>query len=124
MGINSIVTKLAPQPVKSVDEMMVPRMHVLGMVDKAGKVIDGGFGGIGHIMITQAYNWGLQEALPPIPKQYHGKRYLTYSGVEATPGVGLSDFKYTILNIAPNGVAKVWRDKVFSSIDVKIYPVN
>ena len=124
MGINSIVTKVAPEPVKSVDEMLAPRMHVLGMVDKAGNVIDGGFGPIGHIMVTQAHNWGLQEALPPIPKQYHGKQYLCYSGVEATPAVGLSDFKYTILNIAKNGVATVWRDKVFGAINVKIYAVN
>jgi len=124
MGINSIVTKVAPEPVKSVDEMLAPRMHVLGMVDSAGRVIDGGFGAIGHIMITQAHNWGLQEALPPMPKQYLGQRYLMYSGVEATPAVGLSDFKYTILNIAKNGVATVWRDKVFGAINVKIYPVN
>lgn len=124
MGINSIVTKVAPEPVKNVDEMLAPRMHVFGMVDGAGKVIDGGFGPIGHIMITQAHNWGLQEAMPPIPKQYHGKQYLLYSGVEATPAVGLSDFRYTILNIAKNGVATVWRDKVFGALNVKIYPVN
>jgi hypothetical protein len=124
MGINSIVTKVSPEPIKNVNDMLAPRMYVLGMVDKAGKVIDGGFGAIGHIMITQAYNWGLQDALPPIPKQYLGKRYLCYSGVEATPAVGLSDFKYTILNIAANGVATVWRDKVFGAINVKIYPVN
>ena len=124
MGINSIVTKVAPEPVKNVDEMLAPRMHVLGMVDGSGKVIDGGFGPIGHIMITQAHNWGLQEALPPLPKQYLGKRYLLYSGVEATPAVGLSDFRYTILNIAKNGVATIWRDKVFGAINVKIYAVS
>ena len=124
MGINTIVTKLSPQPVKNVNDMLAPRMHVLGMVNKAGNVIDGGFEGVGHIMITQAFHWGLQEAMPPIPKQYFGNRFLCYSGVEATPAVGLSDFKYTILKIADNGVATVWRDKVFGAINVKIYPVS
>ena len=124
MGINSIATKTALQPVKNVDDMLTPRMHVLAMVNNAGMVIDGGFGAVGHIMITQAHHWGLHDALPPIPKQYLGGRYLTYSGVEATPAVGLSDFKYTILNIANNGVATVWRDKVFGAINVKIYPVT
>jgi hypothetical protein len=124
MGIGSIVKKVSPEPVKNVKDMLAPRMHVLGMVDKTGNVIDGGFNGVGHIMITQAHNWGMQEALPPIPKGYLGKRFLCYSGVEATPAVGLSDFKYTILNIAANGVATVWRDKVFGAINVKIYPVS
>lgn len=124
MGINSIVTKLAPQPVKNVDDMLPPRMHVLAMVNNAGAVIDGGFTGVGHIMITQAHHWGFNDALSPIPKPYTGGKYLTYSGVEATPAVGLSDFKYTILKIADNGVATVWRDKVFGALNVKIYPVS
>lgn len=124
MGINSIVRNISPNPVKNVDEMLAPRMHVLAMVNSAGAVIDGGFGAVGHIMITQAHHWGLHDAMPPMPREYLGRRYLTYSGVEATPAVGLSDFKYTILKIANNGVATVWRDKVFGSINVKIYPVS
>lgn len=124
MGINSIVSKVSPEPVKNIDDMLTPRAHVFAMVNNAGAVIDGGFGPVGHIMITQAHHWGLNDALPPIPKPYVGGRYLTYSGVEATPAVGLSDFKYTILKIADNGVATVWRDKVFSALNVKIYPVS
>ncbi len=124
MGINTIAIKTAPKPVKNVDDMLTPRMHVLAMVNNAGAVIDGGFGDVGHIMITQAHHWGLQEAMSPIPKQYLGGRYLTYSGVEATPAVGLSDFKYTILKMDNNGVATVWRDKVFGAIRVKIFPVS
>ena len=124
MGITSIVTKLSPQPVKNVDDMVTPKMHVLAMVDKSGVVIDGGFGPVGHIMITEATHWGYHDALSPMPKEYLGKRYLTYSGVEATPAVGLSDFKYTILKMNDNGVATVWRDKVFGAINVKIYPVS
>lgn len=123
MGIKTMVEKLAPQPVKNVGDMLSPRIHVLGMVDSTGKVIDGGSGPVGHIMITQAHHWGLNDVFSPVPKEYLGGRYLLYSGVEATPGVGLTDFKYTILKIADNGVATVWRDKVFSPINVKIYPV-
>jgi hypothetical protein len=132
MGIRTMCEKLAPKPVLNVDEMLAPRMFVLAMVDNPniGRVIDGGAEGVGHVMITQAHHWGFNDVFAPVPKEYLGKQYLLYSGVEATPGVGLSDFKYTILKIVNNGsnkptegVATIWRDKVFKQLPVKIYPV-
>ena len=125
MGINGIVTRLHSQPVTNEEDMFTPRMHVLAMVDNAGKVIDGGFGPIGHIMILEAINSVKKQAVfPPIPKQYLSGKYLWYSGVEATPAVGLSRIAYAILNVAKNGIATIWRSEVNSLIKVKMYPVN
>jgi hypothetical protein len=123
MGINSIVTRLGTQPVTNEDDMFTPRMHVLAMVNNAGTVIDGGFGPVGHIMIFEQINSGKKQSVfPPIPKEYLKGKYLWYSGVEATPAVGLSRIAYAILKIAANGVATVWRSEVNSLINVKIYP--
>jgi len=129
MGINTICNLLGAKPVSNVNEMLIPRMYVMAMVDKTGTVIDGGWETVGHIMVTQARHWGFSP-VPAAPKEYLGKHYLSYLGVEATPGVGLADFKYSILNIVnsgksepTDGVATVWRDKVFGHIPVKIYPV-
>lgn len=122
--VRDMFTKLETSPVRSVDEMLAPRVHVLGRVDSKGNVINQySTDGIAHVMITQDYHWGWHDVHPPIPKNYQGAQYLNYSGVEATPNVGLSDFVYTILSIDKNGVATVWRDKVFGSIRAKIYPV-
>jgi hypothetical protein len=126
-GIRVMVNRLAPQPVMNVDDMLNPRIHVFGMVDNSGTVIDqyAANGGVGHVMITEAVNSaGKREAFPPVPKEYLSGRYLWYMGVEATPGVGLSRIAYIILNIAGNGVATVWRGTVNKLINVKIYPVN
>lgn len=122
MGIKTICDLLRAKPVSNEKEMYTPRNYVLGMVDNTGTVIDGGWSTVGHVMITQAHHWGYSP-IPAAPKEYSGKHYLSYLGVEATPGVGLADFKYSILKIAGNGVATVWRDKVFGHIPVKIYPV-
>ncbi|HEX6279707.1 MAG TPA: hypothetical protein VFZ49_06775 [Pyrinomonadaceae bacterium] len=123
--IRDMCTSLGTKMIGNTDEMSVPQVHVLGRVDSNGTVINQySSDGIAHVMITQAQHWGRQDALPPIPKEYVGRQYLRYSGVESTPDVGLSDFQYTILNVAKNGVATVWRDKVFSSIKAKIYPVK
>lgn len=118
-----ICNQLGSKPVSNVNEMLIPRIYVLALVDGAGTVIDGGWAQVGHIMVTQAHHWGFSP-VPAAPKEYSGKHYLSYLGVEATPAVGLADFKYSILNIAGNGVATVWRDKVFGHIPVKIYPVS
>jgi len=124
MGINSIVTRLGTRPVTNDEDMMTPRMHVLGMVNSAGTVIDGGFGPVGHIMILEAKNSaGKRDVFPPVPKEYLGRKYLWYLGVEATPGVGLSRVAYAILRVTANGIATIWRDEVKSLINVKIYPV-
>lgn len=124
MGIASIVSKLGTQPVKSELDMFVPRRYVLGMVNAAGAVIDGGFGPVGHIMILDAANGAARQAAPAgASKKYQGRNCLWYSGVEATPAVGLSQIAYAILDIADNGVATVWRDEVKSEIRVKMYPV-
>jgi hypothetical protein len=123
MLIGDICNKLTTKEVKNVDEMQIPRIYVLGMVDGNGTVVDGGWGpNVGHIMVTQAHHWGYSP-LSTGPKEYKGKEYLLYSGVEATPTVGLTDFKYSILNIDKNGIATVWRDKAFGKIPVRIYPV-
>jgi hypothetical protein len=125
-GIRDMVTQLGTQPVKNVDDMFTPRIHVLGMVDSTGTVINqfDSNGGVGHVMITEATCWGKREVWPPIPKEYLNGRYMWYSGVEATPAVGLSPVMYAILKITNNGVATVWREKVKSLLNVKIYPVN
>lgn len=130
MLIGEICKKLASKLVSNVEEMLAPGIYVLAMVNGNGAVIDGGWGpDVGHIMITQAHHWGFSP-VTTLPKEYSGKHYLLYSGVEATPGVGLTDFKYSILNIInddkdklKNGVATVWRDKAFRQLAVKIYPV-
>lgn len=125
MLIGPICTQLASKSVSDVNEMLLPRVYVLALVNGAGAVVDGGWGPmVGHIMITQAHHWGFYDVHPPLPKAYLGKKCLLYSGVEATPDVGLTDFKYTILDIDKHsGVATVWRDKAFGNIAVKIYPV-
>ena len=124
MGIGSIVKKLGGVPVQKEEALLTPRMHVLGMVNSAGAVIDGGAGPVGHIMIFEAINSaGKREVYPPLPKQYLGGKYLWYMGVEATPKVGLARIAYVVLKVAANGVATVWRKEVNSLINVKIYPV-
>ena len=123
-GIQHLITKNGTPLVKNVDDMVTPRMHILGMVDSKGAVINGGAGGVGHIMITDSVTFGNYEARPPIPKEYLKGRYLVYLGVEATPGLGLSIGYYMILKIANNGVATVWRDRVGKTLNVKIYPVK
>jgi hypothetical protein len=125
-GILTMVNRLGAQPVKNVDEMMSPRIHVFGMVDNSGTVIDqiAPNGGVGHVMITEAVNSaGKQSVYPPVPKQYLNEKHLWYMGVEATPSVGLARIAYIILNIANNGVATVWRSGINALINVKIYPV-
>ena len=125
MGINTIVTRLGTQPVTSEDDMFNRRMYVLGMVNSAGTVIDGGFGPVGHIMILDAINSTKKlPVYPPAPKKYLSGNYLWYSGVEATPAVGLSRVAYAILNVAQNGVSTIWRSEVQSLLNVKIFPVN
>ncbi len=126
-GIQQICNKLSPIPVMNVDDMLNPRIHVLGLVDGSGTVIDryAANGGVGHIMILEAVNSaGKQRVYPPVPQPYLNDKYLWYMGVEATPSVGLSRIAYIILKIAKNGVATVWRDKVNALVNVKIYPVN
>ncbi len=123
MGINTIVNRLGTQPVTNEDALFTPRMHVIAMVDAAGNVIDGGFGPVGHIMIFDAINSVKRQSVsPPVPKQYRSGKYLWYSGVEATPAVGLSRIAYAILKIAGNGVATIWRSEVQGLINAKIYP--
>ncbi len=123
--VRDMFTKLGTSFARTVDEMRAPRMYVLGRVDRNGNVINQySADGIAHVMITQAFHWGLHDVYPPVPKEYLGDQYLQYSGVEATPNVGLSDFIYTILKIDKNGVATIWRDKVFSQMKVRILPVD
>ncbi len=124
MGISLITLRLGSQAVENEDAMFTPRLHVLAMVNKAGMVINGGFGPVGHIMILEAINSVQRQAVyPPVPKEYLSGQYLWYSGVEATPAVGLSRIAYAILKIDKDGVATVWRDEVKNLIKVKIYPV-
>jgi hypothetical protein len=123
IGIKTICEQLGSKPILNVKEMYIPRIYVMAMVNGAGMVVDGGWTEVGHIMVTQAHHWGFSP-VPAAPKEYSGKHFLSYLGVEANPISGVADFKYSILNIADNGVATVWQDKLFSSISVKIYPVS
>lgn len=124
-GIKAIVESFGTKPVTKVDEMINSRVFVLGLVDDTGTVINqfSSSGGVGHIVITEAINWGTKAVYPPVPKQYLNGRYLHYSTIESTPGVGLSAGIYGILNITKYGVATVWRGNVNKQMNVKIYPL-
>lgn len=121
--IGDMCNKLAAKAVSNVQEMQIPRTYVLALVARNGVVIEGGWADVGHIMITQPHHWGFNDARPPMPEKYFGGQYLLYSGVEANPNFGLSDFKYTILEINKDGVGTIWRDKMFDGLPVRIYPV-
>ncbi|MEW6126670.1 MAG: hypothetical protein AB1757_06490 [Acidobacteriota bacterium] len=126
-GIRTIVESFGTRPVTNVDDMLTPRMYVLGLVDGSGTVIDqyAPNGGVGHIMITEAVNSARKQSVyPPIPKEYLNDKHLWYMGVESTPAVGLSRIAYVILKINKYGVATVWRNEVKSLVNVKIYPVS
>jgi hypothetical protein len=125
MGIASIVTKLKSDAVTKEADLLNPRKYVLALVNSSGAVIDGGFGPVGHIMIIEEMkSLAKQPVQPPVPKQYLGGQYFWFSGVEATPAVGLSRIAYAVLNVAKNGIATIWRDEVKSLLNVKMYPVT
>jgi hypothetical protein len=124
MGINSIVTKVAPEPVKSVDEMLAPRMHVLGMVDKAGNVIDGGFGPIGHIMVHSSPQLGPTGSLAADPETISWQTIPVLFRCRSHTCCRIERFQVHDLEHREKRRCTVWRDKVFGAINVKIYAVN
>jgi hypothetical protein len=112
-GINDLITHFGAKPVTNVEEMRNSRIFLIGLVDPATNLIINQFsstGGVGHIIITEAINWGTKAVYPPVPQRYLNGRYMHYSTVESTPTVGLSPSIYGILNINNNSVATVWRN--------------
>ena len=125
--IRDLLQILGTKPITNVDDMMNSRIFVMGLVDNTGTVINqlDSNGRPGHIVITESVSWGKRAVYPPVPKEYliPNERYLHYSTLEATPGVGLSPGVYAILNMTKSGVATVFRGNVNSTMRVKIYPM-
>lgn len=133
--IRDMLTNLGTKLITNVDDMMNHRIFVMGLVDSAGTVINqlDSNGRPGHVVITEPVSWGKRPVYPPVPKEYliPDARYLHYSTIESTPGVGLSAGVYAILNMTKSGVATVFRGNIAEAfpninkytMNVKIYPM-
>ena len=125
-GIATIVgTCTSKRAITDVDDMFNARVFIIARIDSKGNVINQFSGGqVAHIVITEAQCWGKREVWPPVPKEYLKGRYMWYSTVESTPGVGLSLGMYAILKMDNNGAALLYRDNVKTFMNAKIFPIN
>lgn len=122
-GIRSLMQNVGVQ-IKTFEELFLNGVYVLGLVNKAGNIIEKIEGKqVAHVMISQPFT--LKPA--PVYMPWHGWKIgevPSLQVVESTGKKGLVDSTYRIFEVDKNGIFTVWRESKQEYMRVQIYRVR
>jgi hypothetical protein len=123
-GIRDLMNQVGT-PIKTMDELILNKIYVLGRVDKTTGIIINRFGSkntIGHIMISQPLTLKLSAVYVPIYGDIIGE-VPSLQVLESTGHKGLVESTYLVLDVDKRGVFTVWRGSKEEEMKVRIYRV-